>query len=206
MELLVASTNPHKLREFAQILAPHGVVVRGLDDGVALPPPNEDAETFLGNARIKAVTYARAVRQLCLADDSGLEVDGLGGAPGVRSARYAGVGGSRDERDRANNTKLIAELTARPLAARSARLVCALCVADELGNVLFETCASLAGEIVDDARGGHGFGYDTHLWLLDVGKTAAELSPLELNERSHRGKASRALLQWLELRGWLSSV
>ncbi len=181
------------------MLRPDGLHVHGLDElGVTLPEPVEDALTFEGNARIKAQGYARALGRVCLADDSGLEVAGLGGAPGVRSARYAGATGTRAERDRANNRKLLAELALRGDADRSARLVCALCLVDAVGSVLFEARGEWPGRIVDEPRGDHGFGYDTHLFLVELGKTAAELHGPELHARSHRGRAVRALLDWLE--------
>jgi XTP/dITP diphosphohydrolase len=198
MMLVVATTNPHKAREFAEILGPLGILVRGLADaGATLPEPVEDADTFEENARLKAAFYARALGLPVLADDSGLEVDALGGAPGVRSARYAGEGSTREERDRKNREKLLAQLAKLGNVDRSARLVCALCLADARGQVLFETRGTIEGTIISDARGGNGFGYDVHLFLPDVGKTAAELSPEEVNARSHRGHATRALAAWL---------
>lgn len=198
MRLLFATTNPHKAREIGQMLGPLGIEVCSLADVAPnLPEPVEDADTFEGNARIKAVAYARALRMSCLADDSGLEVDALGGAPGVHSARYAGVGQTREERDRANNEKLIAELRKRGDVARSARFVCALCLVDAEGCVLFETRGTFAGVVTDEARGANGFGYDPHLFLPDVGKSSAELSDGEKNARSHRGAATRALHAWL---------
>jgi XTP/dITP diphosphohydrolase len=186
MKLLIATTNPHKVREIGQVLGPLGLDVCSLADVAPhLPEPVEDADTFEGNARIKAVAYARALRMPCLADDSGLEVDALGGAPGVHSAYYGGVGKTREERDPANNRKLIAELRKLGDVDRSARFVCALCLVDAEGRVLFET------------RGENGFGYDPHLFLPDVGKTSAELPPDAKNARSHRGAATRALHAWL---------
>jgi XTP/dITP diphosphohydrolase len=198
MQLLLASTNPHKLREIREILEPLGVEVRGLDEaGRAVPEPVEAEVTFEANARLKAVTYARALGRTCLADDSGLVVDALGGAPGVHSARYAGFGATRDERDQANREKLISELRKLGDVSRAARLVCTLCLSDATGRVLFEARGTLEGVIQDEPRGGNGFGYDTHLFLPDVGKTAAELSPAELNARSHRGAATRLFHAWL---------
>jgi XTP/dITP diphosphohydrolase len=198
MKLLIATTNPHKIREIGQVLGPLGVEVRGLAEVAPnLPEPVEDAHTFEGNARIKATTYARALRLPCLADDSGLEVDALGGAPGVHSARYAGIGDTREERDRANNAKLIAELHKLGDVNRAARFVCALCLTDAEGLVLFETRGTFAGVICDEARGENGFGYDPHLFLPDVGMTSAELPAEEKNARSHRGAATRALYAWL---------
>ena len=198
MKLLFATTNPHKAREIGQILGPLGIEVCSLAEvAPGLPEPVEDADTFEGNARIKALAYSRALKLPCLADDSGLEVDALGGAPGVHSAYYAGVGSNREERDRANNQKLIAELRKLGQVDRSARFVCALCLVDAESRVLFETRGTFAGVIADDPRGENGFGYDPHLFLPDVGKSSAELPPEQKNARSHRGMATRALHAWL---------
>jgi XTP/dITP diphosphohydrolase len=194
-----ASTNPHKLREIREILGPLGVSVRGLDAfGETVPEPVETEVTLAGNARLKAVSYARALGRTCLADDSGLEVDALGGAPGVHSARYAGVGETRGERDRNNREKLVAELAARGPVSRAARLVCTLCLADAAGRVLFEARGTLDAVIAKAPRGDHGFGYDSLLFLPELEKTLAELSSAELHARSHRGVAARALHAWLE--------
>lgn len=199
MRLIVATTNPNKVREITEILAPLSVKVIGLQAAAAaIPEPVEDADTFEGNARIKALTYARALGCACLAEDSGLEVDALGGAPGVHSARYAEVEGTREERDRANNEKLLRELTLKGEVSRSARFVCAMCLADERGNVLFETRGTYAGVIADAPRGENGFGYDPLLFLPDLGRTSAELSKQEKNARSHRGMAARALYGFLK--------
>lgn len=206
MDLLVATTNPHKAREFAEILAPLGVRVTSLAEvGSDVPAPAENADTFAGNARIKAVSYAQELGRICLADDSGLEVDALGGAPGVLSARYAGEGGSRDERDRKNREKVVRELRELGRFGGPARLVCTLCLADESGHILFEARGSLEGVFIEHARGGHGFGYDAHLYLPDVAKTAAELNPEEMNARSHRGQATRLLAEWLISQAMASS-
>jgi len=198
VDLLVATTNPHKAREFGELLEPLGIVVRGLIEvEVPVPAPIESEATFQGNARLKATLYARALGCVCLADDSGLEVDALGGAPGVLSARYAGEAGSREERDRRNREKVVRELRERGAQESPARLVCALCLADAAGTVLFETSASLEGLFRFEPRGGYGFGYDAHLFLPAAGKMAAELSPEEMNACSHRGQATRALAAWL---------
>jgi len=199
MQLAVATTNPHKVTELHEILGPLGVELLGLDDlGVTVPEPAETAPTLEGNARIKAVTYARALGRACLADDSGLEVDALDGAPGVHSARYAGTGTTREERDRANREKLLAELERRGPVGRATRLVCVLCVAAPTGRVLFETRGTLEAVVAHAPRGEHGFGYDSLLYLPDVKKTLAELTPDELNARSHRGTAARTLHAWLQ--------
>lgn len=198
MSILFATTNPHKLRELWQILTPVGVEVRGLDSlGTPLPEPAEEGATFEENARVKAKAYAQLAGLPCLAEDSGLEVDALGGAPGVHSARYSGALGGRDERDRANNEKLLLELEDVPDERRSARFVSALCLVDARGRVLFEARGTLEGRIARAPAGENGFGYDPLLYLPDLGKTSAELSPEEKNARSHRGKAVRALAEWL---------
>lgn len=199
MLLLFATSNPHKVREVAAILAPRGIEIVGLE---ALDPrpsePVEDAETFARNARIKAVHYARAAGRLCLADDSGLEVDALGGAPGVRSARYAGLDAGRPDRDGANNAKLLSELAGVPVEKRGARFVCAMCLVDPEGSVLAETLGTFEGVIADRPRGSNGFGYDPLLYLPDRNCTSAELSAQEKNARSHRGEAARQMAERIE--------
>lgn len=192
--ILFATSNPHKAEEVRAILEPLGLAVMTLDELGSLPPePVEDGETFEDNARIKARAYARATGLECLAEDSGLSVDALGGAPGVHSARYAGVEGSRAERDRANNEKLLRELKGFEPARRTARFVCALCLAAPDGSIIAEARGTYEGVIADAPRGGGGFGYDPLLHLPDVGLTSAELSAEEKNARSHRGQAVRAI-------------
>jgi XTP/dITP diphosphohydrolase len=191
--ILLATTNPHKVEEVSAILTPLGHEVRSLASLPSVPPePAEDADTFPGNARLKAVAYASATGLECLAEDSGLEVDALGGAPGVHSARYSGVGGTRSERDRANNEKLLRELRGVPLERRRARFVCAMCLAAPDGRILAESTGTYEGVIAEAEAGESGFGYDPLLFLPDAGRTSAELTPEEKNARSHRGKAARA--------------
>ncbi|HZO12323.1 MAG TPA: RdgB/HAM1 family non-canonical purine NTP pyrophosphatase [Polyangiaceae bacterium] len=194
MELLFATSNPHKLVEVRAIFAEHGIVVIGLDALESQPAePVEDGATFEDNARIKAVEYARVTGLRCLAEDSGLEVDALGGAPGVHSARYAGEEGSRGDRDRRNNEKLLAAMADVPSEKRSARFVCSMCVADPDGGILAETRGTYEGRIAFEPRGEGGFGYDPLLYLPDVDCTSAELTPDAKNARSHRGAAARAM-------------
>jgi XTP/dITP diphosphohydrolase len=131
-----------------------------------------------------------------LADDSGLEVDALGGAPGVHSARYAGVGATRAERDAANNANLLRALDGVPHARRTARFVCVLCVARPDGSIAAEARGTFDGWIGEGLRGSNGFGYDPLLVLAD-GRTSAELSSAEKNARSHRGNALRTLIRCL---------
>jgi XTP/dITP diphosphohydrolase len=191
--ILLATSNPHKLEEVSAILAPLGIAVSGLDALDAIPPePVEDAATFAGNAQLKAIGYASATGRRCLADDSGLEVDALGGAPGVLSARYAGIGDSRPERDAANNAKLLDAMADVADEDRSARFVCCMCLADPDGSILAETRGVFEGVIGRGPRGSHGFGYDP-LLVLPEGLTSAELPPEEKNRRSHRARATRDL-------------
>ncbi len=198
LQLLFATSNPNKVREVSAILDPLGIKVVGLaalTSGV--PEPVEDGDTFEANARIKAVYYAKAVGRLCLAEDSGLSVDALDGAPGVHSARYAGRSGSRAERDAANNAKLLHELDGVAPQERTARFVCTMCLADQDGNVLAETNGTFEGLIAAAPRGTGGFGYDPLLYLPDRRCTSAELSPAEKNARSHRGEAARKMAERL---------
>jgi XTP/dITP diphosphohydrolase len=198
-EILIATTNPHKVDEFRSELEPLGVRVLGLADvpgGDALPEPDEDADTFEGNAALKAIGYAKRLGRAVLADDSGLVVDALGGQPGVRSARFAGIGHDRATRDAANNALLLQRLASVPPEERSARFVCAVCVAGADGRVLATARGTFEGVIADAPRGANGFGYDPLLELPD-GRTAAQLSPAEKNARSHRGQAARAIAEAL---------
>jgi XTP/dITP diphosphohydrolase len=194
MKVLFATSNPHKVSEVRAILADIGVEVTSLSDlGMDLPEPVEDGATFADNARIKARGYAAATSLRCLAEDSGLEVDALEGRPGVLSARYAGTEGERAIRDRANNDKLLAELEGVPDTERTARFVCAMCVADPDGTIIAESRGTYEGIIATEPAGENGFGYDPLLFLPDVSKTSAQLSPEEKNARSHRGAATRQL-------------
>ncbi|MHC4414965.1 MAG: RdgB/HAM1 family non-canonical purine NTP pyrophosphatase [Planctomycetota bacterium] len=194
MRLLFASFNPHKVSEVRAVMRPFAIDVVGLDELADPPPePREDGLTFGENARIKAVHCAKATGRTSLADDSGLEVDALGGVPGVRSARYAGVGATRDERDRANIAKLLEALEGVPAERRTARFVCAMCLSDPGGNVIEETRGVLEGVISDQPAGTNGFGYDPLLYLPREHRTCAQLSPDQKNARSHRGQAARAM-------------
>ncbi|MFK7789610.1 MAG: non-canonical purine NTP pyrophosphatase, partial [Phycisphaeraceae bacterium] len=170
----------------------------------------EDQDSFEGNALLKARYYANASGRPCMADDSGLEVDALGGAPGVISARYSGATGGRDIVDPANNKKLIEELSDTPTDQRTARFVCAVAVAwpDDVREPI-QVRGTFEGRIItpdqaDDpakthaGRGGNGFGYDPLFWVEDRSCTSAELSPDAKNAISHRGDATRKLLAVLQ--------
>jgi XTP/dITP diphosphohydrolase len=198
VEILFATSNLHKVDEVKAILEPLGLVVRSLADVPHVPPePEEDGVTFEDNARLKARYYAGALGMTVVAEDSGIEVDALGGAPGVYSARYSGAPGSRDARDRANNDKLLRELARVPDAERQARFVCAVSMAEPSGEVVLEARGTYEGVIAREPRGSGGFGYDPLLYLPDRGCTSAELSAEEKHARSHRGKAFRELARQL---------
>ena len=205
-EIIVATGNPHKVEEIREILAVHGFRVLSLTDVGAegIPEPEEDGDTFAHNARIKATQYARAINRMVLADDSGLAVDALGGAPGVFSARWSGLGVTREERDNANNKKLLEELASTPADRRTARFVCAMCLSAADGSVIAETVGEFHGSIGTNARGVNGFGYDP-LFVVDAnGQTSAELTSQQKNDRSHRGAATRAMAKFLATHSSLS--
>lgn len=194
--LVLASGNPGKLRELAALLAdlPIEVVSQA---SLGLSPPEETAASFLGNALLKARHAARLTGLAALADDSGLEVDALGGAPGVNSARYAGPAAS----DADNNAKLLAALAGVPARARTARYRCALVFLehpDDPAPLIAET--TWEGCILETPRGTGGFGYDPYFWLPELGVTAAELAPERKNALSHRGRALAQLHAQLRAR------
>jgi len=195
----MATSNPHKIDEVRAILEPVGIKVIGLDSLPDPPPPEpvEDGDTFEANARIKAFYYAKQTGQTCLADDSGLEVDALNGQPGIYSARYAGLGETRQEQYTANNEKLLRELKDIPDEKRTARFVCAMCLADPDQTILAESRGTMEGRIAHVPQGSNGFGYDPLLYIPEIKSTAAELSSEEKNARSHRGAATRKIAQKL---------
>ena len=195
MRIVIATGNPHKVDEIRAVLAPMGFAVVSLSElGGSVPSePDEPGVTFEENARIKALYYAAAIGEAVLADDSGLEVDALQGAPGVHSAYWAGHEGSRTDRDARNNAKLVVSLRGIPAEQRGARFVCTMCIATPDGVVLLETRGEFEGVISDEPRGVHGFGYDPHLWIPELAMTSAELPPEKKNELSHRGRAVRRM-------------
>lgn len=201
LEILIATGNPAKRREIAAVLgegAASGIRWLGLSDlSKAIPEPVEDGATFMDNAVLKAHHYARASGRWALADDSGLEVDALGGAPGVHSARYAGIDGGRDVVDPANNRKLIEMLRDVPQARRSARFHCVLALSDG-ERILATADGVIEGQIIDSPRGAGGFGYDPHFFVPELGLTTAELPANEKNRVSHRGRALRAMRPQIE--------
>lgn len=191
--LLVATSNSGKLREVRAVLEEFSVRVAALDDFPTWPAPIEDADTFEGNAKLKALHYAKLSGVLTLADDSGLEVDALNLAPGVRSARYAGP----ECDDAANNAKLLKALADVSPEQRTARFRCVLALAKPAG-VRATAAGTLEGMIIDEARGDNGFGYDPHFFVPAEGLTTAQMAPLQKNRISHRGQALAAIRPALE--------
>jgi XTP/dITP diphosphohydrolase len=206
-KILIATSNPGKLRDFAGAAFRLGVEVAALHNFSSLPPVVEDGMTFEANARKKAETYSRhAPGEIVLADDSGLEVDALNGAPGVYSARYAApdlhdqqpheAGANTD--DAANNARLLRELKDVPSQQRTARFVCLLAAARN-GETLATFRGTAEGLILDLPRGENGFGYDPLFYFSEIKKSFAELSAEEKSRHSHRGSAFRQFLDWMNL-------
>jgi XTP/dITP diphosphohydrolase len=183
-EIVIASKNKGKIREIRQIYADLPVTVVEVAD---LPDVVEDGDSFSANARKKAVEIARHTGKWALADDSGLEVDALRGAPGIHSARWSGAG------DLANNDKLLRELKDVPAPARCARYRAAVVLADPSGLIIAETDGSCEGLIGFEPKGSGGFGYDPLFVLPQFGRTMAELSSEIKHSISHRGEALRRL-------------
>ncbi|HEY6821923.1 MAG TPA: RdgB/HAM1 family non-canonical purine NTP pyrophosphatase [Burkholderiales bacterium] len=193
MRLVLASGNPGKLREIGALLAPLSFEVVA-QSALGVAEAEEPHSTFVENALAKARNACRASGLAALADDSGLCVDALGGAPGVHSAYYAGRSGTREERDARNNEKLLRDLKDR----RAAHYVCVLVLlrhAEDPAPLVAE--GAWHGEIARAPRGSNGFGYDPLFFLPELGKTAAELDPESKNRISHRGKALGRLLELL---------
>ncbi|WP_026671533.1 XTP/dITP diphosphatase [Alkalihalobacterium bogoriense] len=196
-ELIIATKNKGKLKEFESMLTPLGFSVTSLLDYPDIPDVEETGLTFAENAFLKAMTVARHFQKPVIADDSGLCVDALSGQPGVHSARYAGV----EKNDAKNNEKLIHDLKHVKEEERTARFHCALVLAypDGKEEVFEGTCE---GVITTEPKGSNGFGYDPLLLIPSKGKTMAELTMEEKNEISHRKKA---LLQLQErLKHWMN--
>lgn len=192
--IVVATKNPGKLREIRHVLADLPVRIAGLEQFGPVEEPEEHGATFAQNARDKAMYYARATGQWCLADDSGLEMDSLGGQPGVYSARYAADAvpprSPRAVIDEANNARLLERLSGVKDEDRTARFVCHLALADG-DRVIVETFDTFEGRILLAPRGRNGFGYDPLFFVPEKGCTSAELPEEEKNLISHRGKALR---------------
>lgn len=190
--ILVASTNPGKLKELREMLG-GDIEWVGLSNFSNVSEIEEDGKTFAENARKKAIGYAKATGLWTLADDSGLVVDSLGGQPGVKSARFSGAK-DKDRKviDRKNIEKLLALLKNAPKEKMSAKFVCRLCLASP-EKVLIETEGKLEGVIIDKPAGENGFGYDPIFFVPSLNKTVAQMTAEEKNAISHRGNAIRKL-------------
>ena len=195
--LYVASTNPGKLRDFAVAAAAHNKRILPLPGLAAIEPPSEDGPSFEDIAREKAIYYSRFLPgEIVLADDSGLEVDALHGAPGVRSARYAADAGFRGatSTDANNNLFLLQQLGGVTESDRGARYHCALAVAQD-GICVLASQGTVEGRILSTPKGNGGFGYDPLFYVPALEQTMAELDDRTRWAHSHRGEAFRALLQ-----------
>ncbi len=191
--LYLASSNPGKRRELQALAEGSEISAELLPKFRELPPAKEDHASFTLNALEKTLYYSRFTDQLVVADDSGLAVDALDGAPGVRSAHYAGLNSS----DKDNNRKLLSELSSVPEEKRTARYICVLALARQ-NRLLALFSNSCEGLILTVHRGRGGFGYDPLFYFPPLGKTLAEVNEAEKNLHSHRGKAFRKLLTYLK--------
>jgi len=200
-KILIATSNPGKLRDFAGAALRHGVEVAGIPGFSSLPAVVEDGLTFEANACKKAEAYSRYVPgEVVVADDSGLEIDALHGAPGVHSARYAAEQPEKADAntdDEANNARVLRELKDVPSSQRTGRFVCVLAAARD-GKTLATFRGTAEGIILDLPRGEGGFGYDPLFYFPQIKKTFAELSAEEKSKYSHRGAAFREFLDWCE--------
>jgi XTP/dITP diphosphohydrolase len=192
-KLILASGNPGKLREYEVLAAGHTLALRLLPGFASIPEFPEDAPTFAENAVGKALYYSKHVDGMVFADDSGLVVPALDGAPGVLSARYAGPGASSEQR----NEKLLRALRGKSAAERSAFFVCVIALALH-GRCLAVVSGKVDGEILEAPRGAGGFGYDPVFYFPELGKSFAELNPQQKNQHSHRGNAFLRLMKIIE--------
>ena len=193
VKLLLASSNPGKLREYRSLASGRAVELELLPGLETLPPFNESAPTFAENAAGKALHYSCFVKGFVIADDSGLAVPALGGAPGVHSARYAGPRAS----DAGRVMKLLLEMRGKQDEARRARFVCVLAMARR-GRAVAVFSGSAEGALAEEPHGKEGFGYDPIFFFPSAGRTFAEMTGEEKNRHSHRGCAFRKLLAFVE--------
>ena len=199
--ILIATSNPGKLRDFAGAAAAHGIEIAGIPNFSSLPLVVEDGLTFEANARKKAEQYSVYVpKEIVVADDSGLEIDALNGAPGVHSARYAADEPHRAETntdDEANNDRVLRELADVPPDKRTGRFLCVLAAARN-GQTLATFRGTAEGFILSARQGSNGFGYDPLFYFPAIEKTFAQLTAEEKARYSHRGQALRKLLEWMD--------
>lgn len=194
-EIVIATRNPGKLEEFKVLMKDLEIELHSLEEWPDLVEPEETGRTFIANARLKATYYAKATGLPCIADDSGLEVLALDGAPGVRSARYA----SEEATDEENNDLLIR--TMKFQVKRTCRFRCALAVADPSGKILLESDGVCDGMLLHEPLGEEGFGYDPLFWSTELHKGLGETTMEEKNKISHRSKAIKKMVAtWSKLK------
>jgi XTP/dITP diphosphohydrolase len=191
-QYLVATGNPHKTEAIRGILSDYPITLTDLTENDPIPEPVEDGETFLANALIKSRYYARMTGFNALADDSGLEIDALGGRPGVHSARYAGADTPHSEK----MARVLAEMADVPEGRRTARFRCVAAVTFPDGRE-YHAEGAMEGMIAFEPQGEGGFGYDPIVYLPELGCTVAQLSPEQKDSFSHRGIAFRRLMEKL---------
>ena len=188
--VVLATRNAKKCRELRELLLPHGIAVASLDECLPTPEVVEDGTTFADNAAKKAATIAQCLGAWTIGEDSGIEVDALGGRPGVYSARYSGPGAT----DQSNNDLLMQELAGIPAERRGARYVCHVAVADPAGAVRLHVEDYCRGRIATEPQGTNGFGYDPYFQIREYHRTFGELGPMVKQQLSHRGRTLRRLL------------
>lgn len=200
MKLLIATGNAGKVREFREMLGNERFAWSDLSEHRDIAAVEETGRTFRANACLKASYYATALQTWAMADDSGLEVDALGGSPGVLSARWAEMN-KAGKGDADNNALLLRQLEDVPDEKRTARFVCVLALSDPSGRIVLTARDSVEGRIIREPRGTNGFGYDPLFFFVDLGRTTAELSPEQKHKISHRGKALRQMKGLIERTG-----
>ena len=192
MDIIIATSNQNKLKEFKALLKDHKISILSLKDFPQIPAVVEDGKNFYENALKKANTVAVYTGKLTIADDSGIEVEALGGKPGVYSSRFAG----EDASDEENNARLLKELQGIPPDKRGACFKCVLVIAKPEGETAFVE-GECRGTIIQELRGHYGFGYDPLFLVSEYNKTFSEITPEEKNKISHRAKALQKLLKLL---------
>lgn len=192
--IILGTGNAKKAGEVADLLAPHGWQIKTLADFETQPKIVEDADTFAGNAAIKAIETARHHGEFGMGEDSGLTVDALGGAPGIFSARYSGENATDDT----NNEKLVRELEGVPLEKRGAGYVCSVAISDADGNIVLSVEGTCRGRIALEPRGTGGFGYDPYFLLREYHRTFGELGNVVKRKLSHRARAFAKLIPQLQ--------
>jgi non-canonical purine NTP pyrophosphatase (RdgB/HAM1 family) len=197
VDLLIATGNVAKAKEFRAMLGRDRFIWHDLAEFANLPPVEETGATFHDNACLKASAYALGAKMWALADDSGLEVDALGGKPGVHSARWAQMSGT-GAGDLDNNATLLMQLRDVPDDRRTGRFVCVLALANPEGRIILTARESMEGRILREPRGENGFGYDPLFYVESLGQTTAEMSSEQKHRISHRGKALRQLRKLMD--------